>query len=457
MSLETNKKMASETLAYLEKIVDQGLALGADDVDLIMSSGESFSCSSQQEKIDKCQTSQSKVLGVRVIKDQKIGLSSTESLEEESIAFALKSALDSSKFGEAKDYHCLEPLNLKENLFQHSAPFLQEQPVSFLMDSCIELEKKTKAKDSRIQVVPYNGISFGRGSTAQVNSKGLKSFETDSQFSAYTSVFIEDKSNNKSSMHYHSMQSRDWSKISLDYLIEESYVHASQWLDAMPLQTGLYDVIFTTDALESLMRSFMGIFNGKVTLEGNNPFEKKLGQTIADQRLNLIDAPRYQEAFHQSFFDSEGFTPEDVSLIKDGVFENLLHNSQTAKYFKTSNNARGQRSAKSSLSVSSTNLVIFPGADDVAKCVEQEYFEIHTMQGLHSGMSFTSGDFSFAASGYLVKEGKRQRGVKGVTVAGNFYEMLHKISMMGQTLHSSFGQSFFAPLIRFSDIRIAGN
>ena len=78
------------------------------------------------------------------------------------------------------------------------------------------------------------------------------------------------------------------------------------------------------------------------------------------------------------------------------------------------------------------------------------------MTGLHSGANAISGDFSFGASDYLCKDGERIQAVRGITVAGNFYEMLNKISMIGNQQNWDEGRSALMPSIRFVDVAISG-
>ena len=85
-----------------------------------------------------------------------------------------------------------------------------------------------------------------------------------------------------------------------------------------------------------------------------------------------------------------------------------------------------------------------------------EYLLITDLTGLHSGANAISGDFSFGASGYLCKDGERIQAVRGITVAGNFYEMLNKIAMIGNQQHWDEGRSALMPGIRFSDVAISG-
>ncbi len=49
------------------------------------------------------------------------------------------------------------------------------------------------------------------------------------------------------------------------------------------------------------------------------------------------------------------------------------------------------------------------------------------LAGLHSGTNTISGDFSVAASGFHIKDGKVVGPIKQITIAGNFYELLKNI------------------------------
>ena len=46
--------------------------------------------------------------------------------------------------------------------------------------------------------------------------------------------------------------------------------------------------------------------------------------------------------------------------------------------------------------------------------------------------------------------------VRGITVAGNFYRLLGELEAVANVLHHDDGKSFYAPLIRFGGLSIAG-
>ena len=99
---------------------------------------------------------------------------------------------------------------------------------------------------------------------------------------------------------------------------------------------------------------------------------------------------------------------------------------------------------------------IAKGSEQQSTLHSGEYLELTDLTDLHSGANAISGNFSFGASGYLCKDGEWIQAVRGITVAGNFYDMLNKISMIGNQQYWDEGRSALMPSIRFSDLAISG-
>ncbi|MBR1736537.1 MAG: TldD/PmbA family protein, partial [Firmicutes bacterium] len=59
---------------------------------------------------------------------------------------------------------------------------------------------------------------------------------------------------------------------------------------------------------------------------------------------------------------------------------------------------------------------------------------ITELSGLHSGANGISGDFSLSAEGYIIHDGKLGFTVDRITIAGNFYELLKNIQLVGDDL-----------------------
>ncbi|MEX0798593.1 MAG: TldD/PmbA family protein [Bacteriovoracaceae bacterium] len=449
--------MNLENRELMEKLLDRAKKAGADGADVVFSSGKSLSMSAQEGDIDTYKVSGSKIAGIRVIKNNKVGISYTEAFDDEALSDTAKKAVENSSFGEENEFETID--NYIEDDLVHMGEVEQAAQEDISTEekiaTCLKLESEVKSKDERVKGVPYNGLSEASVEGYYLNSLGAFCYDFEHYVSAYTSSLV--KEGDKSSMYYHGTIGKHFNQLDWRKCVEESFQHSINWLKAEPLKTGSYDVIFSSDEFQSLFGAFRGVFSAKKAQEKSHPLIDKLGKTLATEELTIVDSPMYEKSFFKSPFDSEGYVRKDVTLVENGVFKNLLHNSATSKYFGIENTCRAARSAKSALGVGGTTTVIQPGKKSDKALKEGEYFEVYQMQGLHSGLNFMSGDFSFGASGYLCKNGERIRPINGVTVAGNFYKMLNEVAGIGDEILSSSGKDFFSPLIRFSSLKVAGN
>lgn len=436
----------------LQKIIDQSLHAGAEACDVIVSSSESMNLGALNGTLDKFKVSKTSMFGVRVIKNKKIGLSYSESFDDDAIAFATKNAVSNADYSDQSEHETISITNQKD--FIGKAPVKDSSSTEEKIEFALKLESEIKKRDSRIQSVPYNGLTVSNSSAYYLNSLGRYTEESDFAMSAYTSSLIKD--GDVSSMHYAPMQGRDLFTLDLEGSIEECLEHSINWLKAAPVATGSYDVIFHTEVLSNLMGAFSSCFSAKAAITKTNMWENKLNELVAFSNFTLIDSPAYEDAFYKQYVDAEGADKFDLTMIENGVLKSFYHNTATANHFKTKTTAHASRGPRSSLGVSRSNWIILPGTSSESDMTEGTYLEVVDVMGMGPGTNSISGEFSFGASGYLCKNGKRIQPVKGITIAGNFNRLLSGISRMGTELKHNDSANTFSPLIRFSDLSVAG-
>lgn len=444
--------MNTDLKNILTKIVDKTISAGANECDAIISKGSSFSLAAQNGDLEKYKVSGSQVIGVRAIADNKVGLAYTESLDESSLELAAQAAVANAKNSEVNEFESIQIIegeHIYESQYEKDSASTEEK-----IDLCLKLESEVKARDSRVQSVPYNGFTESESEFYYLNNHGVSGFQSDYNQSIYTSALINE--GETSGMHYQGAIGRKLSELDLEYCVSESLLHASEWLKGKPLSTGHYDIIFKTSIFGDLLGTFGTIFSARSAMEKTNPFADKIGQKVMNDKITISDLPQYKDTFSPEYFDAEGVAHKDLVLIQNGELHSFYHNTATANFFKTTTTGHATRGAKSPLSVSGTTKVISAGTISEEDIVAGEYFEVMSIQGLHSGANSASGEFSFAASGYLCRDGKRIQPVKGVTVSGNFYKMLLDVELLGDTIEATKYRHFFAPKIRFEKMSVAG-
>jgi PmbA protein len=198
-----------------------------------------------------------------------------------------------------------------------------------------------------------------------------------------------------------------------------------------------YPVLIRNDAAAQLLATFSSNFSAENTQAGISFLKDKLGMQLTSEKISIVDDPMLEDGLASRTFDSEGVATKKLTLVDSGVLKSLLHNQKTAKKDQTVTTGHAYKeSYKSAIKVGPTNLYITPSQKsfkDLLTSMEEGIF-ITSLSGLHSGANQVSGDFSLAANGFYVKDGKIQYPVNLMTIAGNFYQLLLNVEEIGSDL-----------------------
>ena len=419
--------------------------------DIIVSGSDKLSLKSEKGELSEYAKSKTHSLGVRIINKNKVGISFTEDFSDWAIDQTINNALNNSKFAKNNDYISIES---REVFNEDDTTDSSQTDTSELIDKVIYMEQAVEKKDSRAKTPPYNGLSEVTSYSVLANTKGSRCSYKTKYYSSYTSCLLSDKE--KNSMHYQYDVSKNFEDLNFDALVDEVHEISSQFLDAGQIKSGSYLVKFSPDLLNTFFSSFSSLYSGKSVMDELSPWRDKLNETVTDERLTISDISMYEDSLSKIPFDMEGNKKRDIHIVKEGKLSEFLHNSETAKKLKMENNFCASRGPKSPLSVSSSNTVIT--ASKTAESLNDiTYVEILSAQGLHSGISRTSGNISLGVSGRVIENGKVKYYFKDSTVSGNFFQMLKNIHTISSKNESSRDKSFFSPEIIFDELTFAGS
>lgn len=417
--------------------------------DLIYSASKSLRMSAQKGEISTYNVSSSQVLGVRAIKDGRVGLSYTESFDDESLALLVKQALQN---GEVSGVNLNERiLDLNGNLNDEKSYMEPETDIGTKTAKALELESKVKAMDPRVVTVPYNGYSENEYQSHYLSSRGRSTSYADKSYSISTSALLDEKGKKATFYDFdvaHTFADLQWNRV-----IENSVLHARELLGEKSLPTGKYSVRFTEDCLKSLIECFANFYSAKAAMDKINPWSERLGHEVISKDLTFIDDPLYPAAFRATHFDSEGVKARALTLIENGSLNSFCHNSITAGYFGTETTGHAYRSAGGPLSVSGSHFVI---RGKNKKQLPQRYLEVIQMEGLQANANRVNGNFSMGVKGYVWEDGQRTMTFGNVTLSGNLMELLNRVEVIGEELRSSTDRSFFSVPLIFGGFSLAG-
>ena len=301
------------------------------------------------------------------------------------------------------------------------------------------MENQCKATDARY-LNGYNMIDTTKHTVRIANSYGMDQTYTENFCQLYCGANV--KENDCVSTGGFAQLSRDFDALDPIALGRDSVEQAVKGLNAEPVASGKYRVIFWNEALVSLLGVFNTIFSAETEQMGLSLLSGKLGETIAAPCVTLVDDPLRADCVGSRPFDDEGVPSHQHMLVENGVFRTFLHNLKTAKKAGVQSTGNGSKADYSSpVRVAPSNLYFEPGVLSFDELLRQagDGVVITEVSGLHAGANPVSGDFSLLSKGYTIKDGQRDQPLERITVAGNFYELLKNIRAFASDLRFPYG------------------
>ncbi|MGY3870411.1 TldD/PmbA family protein [Aeromonas crassostreae] len=432
----------------LEKVADINA-----EADIIANQDKAFSLKADKGELSEYKVTSSQQIGIRLIKEGRVGIAYSESLDEAALDAMVQDALDASRFAKVD---ADQRISVTGSHITTACAEIHQADTTAVEEKialALRLESDMLALPG-VTGAPYNGFFEGESRLWLANSRGSLCQHQEFSVGCHSSALIE--RDGRQSMHYQGQYGRRFDELESQALIRQIHAITDGLLAGEAVPSGRYSVLFSTNCFASLFGCFQGALSGKWAQQGINPWRSKVGQSVASPWLTLESRVHIPGGMKIKAFDGEGAATSDLLLIGEGELKTLLHNSATARHFGVMSNGAAARSARSALDVSPRHLVFGLGPHSESEVQGGEYLELVKLDGLHSGADAVSGDFSFGASGFLYRDGERVAPVRGITVAGNFYRLLGELEAVGDVLHHDDGKGFYAPLIRFGGLSIAG-
>jgi len=201
---------------------------------------------------------------------------------------------------------------------------------------------------------------------------------------------------------------------------------------------------------------------------GNSEFAGKLGQTVASPCVTAIDDGTMPNEWGSTNIDDEGTPTTRLVLIENGVLKNYMIDRLNGKRMGMPSTGSSRRQDYTFAPTSRMrNTFIAPGNDDegeiIATCPDGLYAK--SMGG--GSVNPVTGEFNFAVNeGYLIRNGKIDRPVRGATLIGRGTDVLKKIDRVGKKMWMAQGMcgassgsvptNVGQPMIRVTDITVGG-
>lgn len=417
-----------------------------DAYEIYIEESKSIELDSRKEELNFAKEEIDCGVGIRVIKDNKVGFAFTSDMNK--IEEAAMQSIENTKLNKVdENYAFAEVEKVPEIKKVYDKKFND-----LSLDESIEFLKNTI--DTTIDQgcdITGSGFSASEGRSLIINSNGVSIEDEGTGFSIGLSVTIQ--KDGQIATAYNSQSSRFFDLDGEKLAIEVCNLAKSS-LDTKPIDTNDYDVVLDYYAATGLLQTFISAFNGENVMRGRSILKDKMGMEIANPNLTIVDNPLLENGMCTSKCDGEGSVSEKTELVKDGVLNSFIYDIYTANkqgVKTTSNGLRG--SYLTTPMISPTN-------------VEFKFDEMKDLSEIDKGVLTTSvlgahtanpisGDFSVEASNaFKIENGELTDPINKAMISGNIFEIMKKVEGLKSEI-KQYGQ-FIIPKLLVHDLRVVG-
>ncbi len=410
------------------------------------------SVSYYQDQLENLTQAHDSGIYLRGIYEGKLGCFSSDNTDNKIADKLIEQVLENAKFGiNGNPDFFLKP-GLKYKRVHTYFKSIENVEVTTLKDLAVKLYTKIKSLDNRVEIVNTD-ISYVSSTNKFENSNKLK-LSSKSNLIMLT-CSIQARQNKQVQSGFDLQIITDLDKFNLDQFAEKIVKDTVSQFDGIEVDSNKYNVILNQNCSAILISNLIQQLSAYDVKNHLSLFEGKLSQKVLSNKLTILDEA-HGNSYNDSSYDAEGYPTQNTTLIKNGILQSYIYDLETAKFFNTTSTGNGVRSGAK----------IIPGLhfihvkqgrlsfDELVKKVNNGIY-VTSLEGVGTGLNGLSGDYSLQASGYLIKDGKIDKPISLMTIAGNLLKDLNKIGGLANDSKITY-YDVKTPSIYLKNISISG-
>lgn len=439
---------------FEEMVLDAAHEMGLSEYELYYQKDQSDEVSVFEGEVDQFASSVSEGVCFRCRWKGKIGFASTELLEEREAWRMVEAAVASAEATDTVD----------------AAVFVAEGPECLPVTSAeadtagavsmaLDCEKAAAAGDSRITKVETTVAQVSQ-LVRITNSAGLRLEKGGSMALSMASVVAAEGEETTTDYKVDTAASVD--KLDVAETARGAVSKAVAQLGGKPMETGSWPVVFSPSQMGMLLEVFAPVFSAKNAQDGLSRLKDQEEKAVASPMVTIWDDPCHPDSCFPSPFDAEGVSTSRRAVVEKGTLSTLLHNQFTAGRAGVQSTGNASKSSYAApVEISPFTFYLEPG-DCAPEALYQQAGDgvyITFMKGAHAGANPVTGDFSLEARGFRIDGGKLTTPVQGITVAGNFFDLLAHVEGVANDLQIDFSggpTAYGAPSVLVTGLTVAG-
>jgi PmbA protein len=448
-----------ELVELASRVVDRVLSKGVDVAEAIARSGSELSIKVRLGEPELVEEAAHRALGLKVIKKQRVALTSTSDLTDQGIDRFIADALElvdvsqEDPFAGPADPELIaKSVPARDDLYD---PAVGRITAEEALDWAQRGEKAAREADDRIS--NSDGSTFGRaaGAFALVLSGGFRAGYATSYASLVVSPVAEDEGNKKRRGFHWTARRHVADLESAEAVGVEAARRTVRKLGARKVPSCEAPVIFDPDAARAILGMIASCVLGSSIWRKQSYLAERLETKVASDLVTIVDDPFLPRAPGSRPFDGEGLLSRRNVVVERGVLKTYLCDSYSGRKLDMPSTASAARSGGGGVGSSTSNFVLQPGETDPEEIVKSTPAGLIVTEMMGFGFNPVTGDFSRGASGFWIEDGKISHPVSEVTISLNVDELWQRIDAVGSDLDMRTATA--SPTFRVASMTIAGS
>ncbi len=432
--------MSDELLRLAESVVAQ--ALPGEGMEVYVTRGTETEVRAYEGEVESLTSADSSGVGIRLLLGDadaggsQVGFAWAGSLEPDVIAATLADARDNARFATPDpDVVLAVPDGVEAVEMDLWDDGVAATPMEKKVALAIELERATRAADPKVRQVSSADYSDSRAEVALASTTGITSSRRRTNAFLSVDAIAGDGAESQTGTGF--SIGRGPGELVPDEAMDDAVLRAVRMLGAQKVPSAHCTVVFDPRVVSTLLGVMASALSGEAVVKGRSFFAGRIGETVANVGITLVDDPTDARAYGAASHDGEGLACRRNLLISDGVLRMFVYDTVSARRagaVSTGSATRGGFAGTPGAGCRA--LLLSPGTksqDEILAAVGDGLY-VQSISGIHSGVNTVSGDFSVGAEGLLIQGGTLAQPVREVTVASTLQRMLQSVVEIGGDL-----------------------
>jgi PmbA protein len=391
--------------------------------------GDNVSIQFEKGDLKLAQVEEGTSVGLRVVIDGRTGFAATNQSDEEALTRIAQDAVTVAKLSppdEANDLPGARPLG------QPTAT-LTDSVARFTIEDALDLGsalvEAVLSRDPRVSL-DRASCDVSRQAVAVTSTEGVAAQATDGQVSlGLFGMAVEGEDVGGFDYTHELRRETDDLRGTVDTLAARFCEAVLGNLNAGAGETYQGPVLFTPEAFAQIFLSPLTSAASAIAVQrGRSALGNKLGESVAASCLNVWDDPTDPALAGAAHFDREGQPCGRMALVSEGILSTFLYNGYAARVEGRESTGHALGGARGVPGLGPHAAVVDGGDGGDLAAMTAALDRGLYIQRFSGSVDPASGDFSgVAKSARWVEGGAAVRPVREVLLAGNVFDLLHKI------------------------------